>query len=93
MEKLITTCRTEGQYYHPGPKHIDFALTFPDEEPKGRANIIIQLACDGASYLPTKRAEKGGHYSAYISSGVTGHQGGDLLVRKILDLLNEMWEG
>ena len=22
MEKLIPTCRTEGQYLHPGPKHI-----------------------------------------------------------------------
>jgi len=30
MEKLIPTCRTEGQYHHPGPKHIEFALTFPD---------------------------------------------------------------
>nr|MBQ4318165.1 YjbQ family protein [Clostridia bacterium] len=27
MEKLIPTCRTEGQYHHPGPKHIEFALT------------------------------------------------------------------
>jgi secondary thiamine-phosphate synthase enzyme len=22
LEKLIPTCRTEGQYHHPGPKHI-----------------------------------------------------------------------
>jgi len=26
MEKLAPTCRVEGQYMHPGPKHIDFAL-------------------------------------------------------------------
>ena len=26
MEKLIPTCRSEGQYMHPGPKHIDFAM-------------------------------------------------------------------
>ena len=38
MEKLIPTCRSEGQYHHPGPKHIEFALTFPDEEPKGSLN-------------------------------------------------------
>jgi secondary thiamine-phosphate synthase enzyme len=43
MEKLIPTCRTEGQYHHPGPKHIDFALTFPDEEPKGSLNTDAHL--------------------------------------------------
>ena len=26
MEKLIPTCRVEGQYMHPGTKHIDFAM-------------------------------------------------------------------
>ena len=25
MEKLVPTCRAEGQYMHPGPKHIEFA--------------------------------------------------------------------
>lgn len=34
MEKLIPTCLTENQYRHPGPKHIDFAMTIPGEEPK-----------------------------------------------------------
>ena len=43
MEKLIPTCRTEGQYHHPGPKHIEFALTFPDEEPKGSLNTDAHL--------------------------------------------------
>jgi thiamine phosphate synthase YjbQ (UPF0047 family) len=32
MEKLIPTCRTEGQYMHPGPKHIDFAMNEAKEE-------------------------------------------------------------
>ena len=27
MEKMIPTCRVEGQYMHPGPKHIDFAMS------------------------------------------------------------------
>ena len=43
MEKLIPTCRTEGQYHHPGPKHIDFALTWPGEEPKGSLNTDAHL--------------------------------------------------
>jgi len=43
MEKLVPTCRSEGQYHHPGPKHIEFALSFPDEEPKGSLNTDAHL--------------------------------------------------
>jgi secondary thiamine-phosphate synthase enzyme len=25
MDKLVPVCKTEGQYYHPGPKHVKFA--------------------------------------------------------------------
>jgi len=53
--------------------------------------FLIQLACDYASYLPTKKAEQGSHYSASVSSGIIGHEGGDLLVRKTLDMINSMW--
>ena len=53
--------------------------------------FLIQL-CDGAlGYLPTERAEIGGHYSAYVSSGNTGHDGGNLLVNKTLDTITKMW--
>jgi secondary thiamine-phosphate synthase enzyme len=31
MEKLVPTCRAEGQYRHPGAKHIEFAYTVGDE--------------------------------------------------------------
>jgi thiamine phosphate synthase YjbQ (UPF0047 family) len=31
MEKLIPTCITEGQYMHPGPKHVEFSLSIPGE--------------------------------------------------------------
>jgi len=43
MEKLIPTCRTEGQYYHPGPKHIEFAVSHPGEEKKGSLNTDAHL--------------------------------------------------
>jgi secondary thiamine-phosphate synthase enzyme len=32
LEKLVPTCRTEGQYLHPGPKHIAHASTNLKEE-------------------------------------------------------------
>lgn len=53
--------------------------------------FLIQL-CDGAChYLPTKAAQIAGHYSAYVSSGYTGYAGGDLLVEKTLEKINEYW--
>lgn len=30
MEKIAPTCRTEGQYMHPGKEHIEFALSVGD---------------------------------------------------------------
>ena len=39
MEGLVPKCITEGQYLHPGPKHIEFALSLghrgiPGEQPE-----------------------------------------------------------
>lgn len=56
---------------------------------KAKQTFLIQLACGSSGYLPTEKAEKGGHYSAYVSSGYTGHEGGDLLVRETLDRINK----
>ena len=54
--------------------------------------FIVQLCCGGGGYLPTEKAEKAGHYSAYISSGNVGHEGGDLLVRSTLTEIKKMWD-
>ncbi|MBQ7398966.1 MAG: hypothetical protein IJW06_00710 [Clostridia bacterium] len=63
---------------------------------KARSNskqtFIVQLCGGSAGYLPTEKAEKAGHYSAYISSGYVGHEGGDLFVRKTVSEINKMFE-
>lgn len=63
---------------------------------KARSNaeqtFLIQLANGCEGYLPTEKAEKGGHYSAFIASGCVGHEGGDLLVRETLKNINELFE-
>ncbi len=63
---------------------------------KARSNaqqtFIVQLSCGAGGYLPTEKAEKAGHYSAYISSGNVGHEGGDLFVRKTVTEINEMFK-
>lgn len=53
--------------------------------------FIIQLSCDYGGYLPTKKAEIGGHYSAYVSSGRIGHAGGELLVQRTVAGLDQLW--
>ena len=50
--------------------------------------FLIQLANGMEGYLPTEKAEKGGHYSAFLSSGLVGHAGGDQLVRETLKNIN-----
>ena len=43
MEKIVPTCITEGQYNHPGPKHIEFALGNPGETKKDSLNTDAHL--------------------------------------------------
>ena len=53
--------------------------------------FIVQLCCGSAAYLPTEKAEKAGHYSAYVSSGHVGHVGGDILTRNTITEINKMF--
>ena len=42
LEKIIPTCKTEGQYLHPGPKHIE-AAAGRDELPSWSLNTDAHL--------------------------------------------------
>jgi hypothetical protein len=53
--------------------------------------FLIQLCCGSEGYLPTRKAEAGGHYSAFVSSGHVGHIGGEQLVRETLQDINGMF--
>jgi len=53
--------------------------------------FLVQLANGAEGYLPTERAEKHGHYSAFISSGQVGHVGGEQLVRETLKNINTLF--
>jgi len=59
---------------------------------KAHQTFIVQLCCGTGGYLPTEKAEKAGHYSAYISSGHVGHEGGDLYTRRCINEINAMFE-
>ena len=58
---------------------------------KAQQTFIVQLCCGADGYLPTEKAEKAGHYSAYVSSGKIGHEGGDLLTRETITQINKLF--
>ncbi len=58
---------------------------------KAEQTFLIQLANGSEGYLPTERAELGGHYSAFVSSGTCGHIGGEQLVRETLKNINKLF--
>ncbi len=59
---------------------------------RAKQTFVMQLTGGAQGYLPTEKAEKGGHYSAYITSGRFDHVGGDLLTRKTITEINKLFE-
>ena len=57
-----------------------------------KQTFIAQLCngCDG--YVPTKKAQEAGHYSAYVSSGNIGFDGGDVFTRNTIHEINELFK-
>ncbi|MBQ8396942.1 MAG: hypothetical protein IJX53_01945 [Clostridia bacterium] len=56
-----------------------------------KQTFLLQLTDDSKGYLPTAKAEAGGHYSAYVSSGHVGHVGGLELAKITLDEIADMF--
>jgi len=57
---------------------------------KALQTFNIQLVGSG-TYLPTEKAVKGGGYSAIIQSNLVGPEGGQILVDRTVELINELW--
>lgn len=53
--------------------------------------FVIQLAASSYGYLPSERAVRGGHYSAVIQSSRIGPEGGQVLVNRTVEAINELW--
>lgn len=52
--------------------------------------FVVQLANGTGTYLPTSRAEAGGGYSAIVQSNSVGSEGGQELVEKTLEMINNV---
>jgi len=73
-----------------GPGCFDFEL---------RLSILIASegatetdACGRGCYLATAKAAAGSGYGAMIVDGPVGPDGGEVLVERTLELINEMWD-
>jgi hypothetical protein len=57
---------------------------------KALQTFVVQLAGPG-SYLPTEKAMAGGGYSAVCQSNLIGPDGGQILVDRTLELIDQLW--
>ena len=53
--------------------------------------FVVQLVGPG-TYVPTKKAVRGGHYSAIVHSSLVGPEGGQVLVDRTVALTNALWK-
>lgn len=53
--------------------------------------FVVQMSGFG-SYLPTERAQAAGGYSAIPQSCIIGPEGGQMLVDKTVEIINELWK-
>lgn len=58
---------------------------------KATQTFILQMSGFG-SYLPTARAQAAGSYSAIPQSNVIGPEGGQMLVDKTVEIVDELWK-
>jgi hypothetical protein len=57
---------------------------------KAVQTLVIQLA-GPASYLPSERAVRGGGYSAVVESSRVGPEGGQVLVDRTVEMIDDLW--
>ena len=71
----------------------DFGVQMKARSP-AKQMFVVQL-CDGlvggGTYLPSERAMQGGGYGAVIQSNMVGAEGGQILVEKTLELVNQLF--
>lgn len=67
----------------------DFGIQIKARSP-ALQTFLIQLAGPGG-YVPTERAVRGGGYSAVIQSSRVGPDGGQILVQRTVEALQNLW--
>jgi len=76
---------------NPFEMYLDYGIRMKSRS-KALQTFVVQLASGSGGYLPTAKAVAGGGYSAEISSNKVGPEGGQVLVDRTVELINEMWD-
>jgi len=74
---------------NPFELYTDYGIQMKTRSP-ALQTFVIQLAGPG-TYLPSARAVQGGGYSAIAESNEVGPEGGQVLVERTLDQINQIW--
>ena len=69
---------------------LDFGLRMKARS-KALQTFVVQLACGCGSYLPTHKAISGKHYGAGPADNLVGPEGGQVLVNRSLELIDQLW--
>lgn len=67
----------------------DFGIQIKSRS-KAVQTFVVQLVGAG-TYVPTQEAVNGGHYSAIVQSNLVGPEGGQVLVDRTVNLIEELW--
>ncbi len=67
----------------------DFGTQMKSRSP-ALQTFVIQL-CGRGTYIPSKRASRGGSYSAVIESNVVGAEGGQVLTERTIESIKELF--
>lgn len=74
---------------NPFELYLDYGIRIKGRSPATQT-FVIQLAGSG-SYIPTSRSVAGGAYGAVPASTKIGPEGGQELVDRTVELINELW--
>jgi hypothetical protein len=68
---------------------LDYGIQMKSRS-KAIQTFVIQLV-NGAGYVPTEKAVRGGGYSAVVQSNKVGFEGGQVLADRTVELINSLW--
>ena len=77
---------------NPFELYLDYGVQIEARSPAPQT-MLIQLAAplDFAYYLPTPRAEAAGGYSAEVTHNLVGPEGGQVLVDRTVEVIEQLW--
>lgn len=76
---------------NPFEMYLDYGVRMKARSP-ALQTFVIQLTGFPSPYLPTERAVQGGGYSAIVQSCTVGPEGGQVLVDRTVQTIEEMWK-